>query len=75
MQLNRTVQEVWSIKLEVESLDDHMLIDELLYVCDDDSLDEISLNYFDNGELTEKEREQLVAYYILYFCNEVLIVD
>ena len=65
--------ELWKMLREVESLDNNILIEEILHIKYERSLEtkEIVSNFMKTGRLSEKDREKLVAHYILHWLEDV----
>jgi len=62
--------DVWSISLEVTDMSDEDLISELLEdPYDNDEINRITHNFFKHEFITEKDREKLIAYYVLMYCD------
>jgi len=70
--MNNALLEVWSLRLELESLEDYLLVDEVSFICDTDGVDGIIGNFIRTGKLAETEREQLIWYYVLFYSEEYL---
>ena len=75
MRSNKALVDVWSIRLEVESMDDHVLIDELDLICNEPFMDLVISNYLDAGIIEEDDREKMIAYYILVYCIDEIEID
>lgn len=73
--MDKAIIEAWSIRLEVEDLEDHHLIDEMDLICDEPFMDRIISNYIENGTISKEDREKMIAYYILAYCIEEIDID
>lgn len=73
--MNEALIEVWSIRLEVESLEDHYLIDEMDLICNEPFMDHIVSNYIKNGNISKEDREKMIGYYILVYCIKEIDID
>ncbi len=62
--------DVWTVRLEVEDMENESLISELLEdPYDNDEINRITHNFFKHEFITEKDREKLIAYYVLMYCD------
>ena len=61
---------------QVVDMDDEFLVDEIIHVnsYDTPDADQAVMSFFDNGRLTEKERQVLINCYILIHCEEEITV-
>ena len=59
--------EVKGLRLQVEDMSDHDLVDAIteFWNIEHEEVDNILADFVYNGRLTEKEREQLISFYIL----------
>ena len=73
--MDKAIIEAWSIRLEVESLEDYQLIDEMDLICDEPFMDRIISKYLTNGVISEDDREQMIGFYILVYCVEEIEID
>jgi hypothetical protein len=68
--LNNT--ELWKMLIEVENLDDDILVEEILHIKYEYSelTRKIVSNFMKTGKLNKKNRESLVAHYVLHWLEE-----
>jgi hypothetical protein len=68
-------KELQTIRLEIEDMEDAFLVDEVAYLCeDDDEIDSILYNFIEKVRLDEKEREQLINFYVVCSIEDYLIL-
>ena len=67
--------EVQGIRMEVEHLRDDELIDEISYLCEDNSeMDLIIYNYVTKAKISEEDRESLINFYVLVMIQDYLMI-
>ena len=69
--------EVRGLRLQVEDMSDHDLVDEVMNFWDIEHpiVDDILANFAVNETLNEYEREQLINFYILAEMQDFLIIE
>ena len=68
-------QEVESIKLEVEDMDDHDLVDEVAYLgYTDGVVDQILYDFVLTTRLTPSQRDILINFYVIANIEDLLMV-